>query len=147
MKNSLPPPVRTSVIMVVLLLCASTLFRCQLNPYEQGQKLYQTHCQACHGSDGLGFKNLYPPLTHSTLLQRDPAQIACIIRYGKTDNLRSAQIEMPAYPIISEEDMPNLINFLIHQWSTENDSRRFVTPSAVHKALLECADHKSPKTQ
>ncbi|MEJ5056227.1 c-type cytochrome [Sphingobacterium sp. MYb382] len=47
-----------------------------------GQKLYTTHCQNCHGAKGEGLGKLYPPLTDSTFLNKQRAQLACIVKHG-----------------------------------------------------------------
>jgi cytochrome c551 len=46
-----------------------------------GQRLYETHCANCHGKNGEGLSNLYPPLLNADYLKNRDAAI-CIIKNG-----------------------------------------------------------------
>jgi mono/diheme cytochrome c family protein len=48
-----------------------------------GQKLYEQHCAACHGSDGGGLAPAYPPLAgNRAVTMRESANMARIILQG-----------------------------------------------------------------
>ncbi|WP_343556142.1 cytochrome c [Sphingobacterium sp.] len=55
-----------------------------------GQKVYITHCQNCHGEKGEGLGTLYPPLTDTTFLQANRHKLACIIKHGTSGELEVA---------------------------------------------------------
>lgn len=55
-----------------------------------GQKVYLTHCQNCHGEKGEGLGNLYPPLTDTTFFQANRHKLACIIKLGTSGELEVA---------------------------------------------------------
>ncbi len=55
-----------------------------------GQKVYITHCQNCHGEKGEGLGTLYPPLTDTTFLQVNSHKLACIIKHGTSGELEVA---------------------------------------------------------
>ena len=55
----------SSIIGALYLLfsCQSDLSIKTMQYATNGQKLYVTHCQNCHGAQGEGLGQLYPPLT------------------------------------------------------------------------------------
>lgn len=55
-----------------------------------GQKVYITHCQNCHGEKGEGLGNLYPPLTDTAFFQLNRHKLACIIKHGTSGELEVA---------------------------------------------------------
>jgi len=55
-----------------------------------GQKVYITHCQNCHGEKGEGLGNLYPPLTDTKFLEKNRQKLACIVKHGTTGELEVA---------------------------------------------------------
>jgi len=55
-----------------------------------GQKVYITHCQNCHGEKGEGLGNLYPPLTDTKFLEKNHQKLACIVKHGATGELEVA---------------------------------------------------------
>lgn len=55
-----------------------------------GQKVYITHCQNCHGEKGEGLGNLYPPLTDTKFLEKNSQKLACIVKHGTTGELEVA---------------------------------------------------------
>jgi mono/diheme cytochrome c family protein len=53
--------------------------------YSEGEQVYQTHCQNCHGVHGEGLVSLVPPLTDSVYFKNNKAKLACSIRQGLKD--------------------------------------------------------------
>jgi len=56
-------------ILAVLISCQHEVDIKTAQYAVNGQKVYRTHCQNCHGEKGEGLGNLYPPLTDTTFLQ------------------------------------------------------------------------------
>ena len=61
-------------LTMISILIGMLIFSCQPNVSIEtaqyavnGQKLYVTHCQNCHGAKGEGLGMLYPPLTDTTV--------------------------------------------------------------------------------
>src|SRR5688572_25452088 len=71
---------------------------------DAGQKLFTDHCATCHGTDGNGGE-LGPNIATRVPLRSDE-ELANVVRQG----LGAAG--MPAFPAISESDMPALIGKL-----------------------------------
>lgn len=51
-----------------------------------GKLIYEKNCSNCHGKDGSGLRDLYPPLKNADLLQNKALAI-CIIKNGYKDPL------------------------------------------------------------
>src|SRR5690606_19773635 len=68
--------------------------------YINGKALYETHCRNCHGHQGEGLGQLYPPLTDTVFMHIHQSQLACLIRYGSPGNLTGScqtyAAEMPS---------------------------------------------------
>lgn len=79
---------KLKVIAAVCFLLAMLIYSCGENDitfkryYTTGSVIYTTHCQNCHGSDGLGLSALMPPLTDSAFLRKNKSALACYIKYG-----------------------------------------------------------------
>src|SRR5690349_20764546 len=76
------------VLFLITALC-SIIYSCQseneLNYaryYTNGNKLYDIHCQNCHGSGGEVLGKLIPPLTDTTFLKKHKSEIVCWVKHG-----------------------------------------------------------------
>ena len=70
----------------------------------QGQKIYLLNCATCHGSARQGVENAFPTLTE--LNDRySRSEVQKIVTHGKG--------LMPAYPQFNEQQLGNLLNFLM----------------------------------
>ena len=77
-------------ILAVLISCQHEVDIKTAQYAVNGQKVYRTHCQNCHGENGEGLGNLYPPLTDTTFLQTHRQDLACIIKNGTSGELEVA---------------------------------------------------------
>ncbi|WP_367209481.1 cytochrome c [Sphingobacterium sp. R2] len=103
-----------------------------------GQKVYRTHCQNCHGDNGEGLGNLYPPLTDTTFLQKNSDQLACIIKYGISGELEVAGKKfnntMPASNLSSID-----IAYVLTYINTKiNKGKQIYSLEEVDKNLKKC---------
>lgn len=109
----------------LLCICLFSLIACTPNgeQYKHGQKLYETHCESCHMSDGSGLGANIPPLATSDYLKKRQAFIACIIQNGIEDTLTVNGIQytekMLGIPQLSKFQMANIINFINHAWGND----------------------------
>lgn len=87
---------------------------------EKGEQLYLANCGKCHGREGKGFLQLYPPLEKSHFFTDDIKQLPCIIRYGLKGELeingKRFNGIMPPNKRISPEEMTTLISHLQKRW-------------------------------
>lgn len=113
---------------------------CQTNRYKQGAILYTNFCASCHMEDGTGLEGVIPPLAGTDYVAQNPAQVACVIRYGLSDtivvNERLYNQPMAAIPKLSEFEITNVINYINQAWGNDYG---YVTLQKVQEALRECA--------
>jgi len=92
-----------------------------------GQKLFTTHCQNCHGAKGEGLGNLYPSLSDSTSLIQHRTQLPCLVRNGKGD--------MPANPQLAPIEIAYVLTYIGNSFGNEMG---IVTQEEVQQALTAC---------
>ena len=104
-----------------------------------GEPLYQTHCANCHGPEGEGLRDLYPPLAQSDYLAANEDILPCIIKAGMSGpiqvNGKEYNMLMPGVPFLSDGEVTNLMNYIYGRW--ENDGRH-VTLTEVREDLANC---------
>ncbi len=71
---------------------------------EQGQAIYETNCQICHGADRKGQPPAVPSLAE-TAQRLNREQIGAVVKHG--------QGQMPAFPKLSDAQLGSLSTFLI----------------------------------
>jgi cytochrome c551 len=80
-----------------------------------GQRLYETHCANCHGKNGQGLANLYPPLLNADYLKNREAAI-CIIKNGGnspiTVNGKVYKQAMPKIAALYDIDIAQICTFI-----------------------------------
>lgn len=115
---------------------------CNYNPYPQGKILYDRFCSGCHGLEGEGFRNLYPPLAQSDYFQKDPYLTACLIAHGIEDSIivngKYYQQPMMAVENLNAVEICNIINYISFSWNPA-----IVTPlhqDSVKARLENCKD-------
>jgi mono/diheme cytochrome c family protein len=93
--------------------------------YEQyvisGAEIYKKNCSNCHGLDGSGLRNLYPPIKGSNYLS-DKNKLVCIIKNGLQGPINVAgktyNQKMPAAKGLYDLDIAQLITFLNNKWGS-----------------------------
>ena len=105
------------------------------NATEAGAKIYQQHCMACHGRDGLGLAPAYPPLAgNRAVLMEEPANVIRIILQGGFPPGTAANPRpygMPPFAhVLSDEDVSNVVTFARSSWGNRGGE---TTPSQVNR--------------
>lgn len=115
------------------------ILSCGGHPYKQGEMLYEYHCAACHGQNGEGLRNLYPPLAGADYLIKHQTDLACIIRNGLEGpilvNGQAYNQPMPGNTDLNDVAIANIINYINQAWGNELD---YVQIKAVQEALSRC---------
>ena len=114
-------------IFVVLLTLSSCSSSEQVK-YEQymiaGELLYSKHCANCHGSQGQGLKNLYPPLSKSDYLQNFN-QTLCVIKNGAKGKMIVNGVVydqiMPKNKQLYDLDIAQIATYMYNKWGNRKE--------------------------
>ena len=64
---------------------------------DSGRDLYMSRCAMCHGANGEGTHNLYPPLNGSAYMKGPPVRMAAIILDGMQGPVGRFNATMPGW--------------------------------------------------
>ncbi len=83
---------------------------------DYGSELYTKHCANCHGIEGQGLQDLYPPIKGADYLIENQADLVCLMRYGIDGEIlvngKKYDQKMPSLPNLSDVDLTNIINYI-----------------------------------
>lgn len=100
----------------IIIILLAVLTGCFPRGRDYGEELYSKHCSNCHGIEGNGLHQLYPPIKNSDYLISHQEELGCIIRYGMEKpivvNGVSYKDVMPSQPMLTEVEIANLINYI-----------------------------------
>jgi len=121
------------------LLLALSLFSCEQQPYQMGERLYKTHCANCHMDGGEGLGALIPPLKGSDYLAANRERLACMIRYGLKDTIvvngKVYAEQMLGNDKLNDIQIANVVNFVLQSWGNNQPPLNF---EEVTTALKQC---------
>jgi mono/diheme cytochrome c family protein len=104
-----------------------------------GEQIYTASCAPCHGPDGSGFRDLYPPIRSSAYLDGSISELPCLIRSGITGTIVTGDggpsQRMPAFPRLSGGESVELITYLQVRWG---NSSNLVNQESVTGWLAAC---------
>lgn len=99
----------------------TVVLSCAYNPYPHGKRLYELYCAGCHGQQGEGFRDLYPPLADADFFQNDPYLSACMIVHGYDGSIQvnGKLYEQPMLAIkdLNAVEITNILNYIAHSWN------------------------------
>ena len=114
----------SSFILVLFFTCEQKHKSNDLHhSYLKGLDLYTIHCSSCHGIDGQGFRDLYPPLKQSDYLTSNKEQLPCIITQGiegeivvngKTYNQRMIGLNN-----LKDYEVRDIYNYVMNSWGND----------------------------
>lgn len=114
---------KASVLFAMSILMSILILNCSSNPYQQGEILYANYCANCHMDDGSGLGANIPTLVNADYMAQNRDQLACIIKYGIADTIVVNGVTyaeaMPGYPKLSEAEIANILNYVIHAWNSD----------------------------
>jgi len=84
--------------------------------FTNGKSLYTSNCENCHGQNGEGLSNLYPPLTDTSFLRNHQSRLACFVKYGiatqlEVDN-RKFDTKMPANNHLTDQEIAYILTYI-----------------------------------
>ena len=88
--------------------------------YQGGLEIYQARCAVCHGENGQGFKDLYPPIAGSDYLTKHKDLVPCIIKNGLegeiTVNDKVYNSKMISHSDLTDMELADLMTFIYNSW-------------------------------
>lgn len=85
----------------------------------KGEKLYGTHCVACHQATGAGIPGAFPPLADSDYLADKTLALTAPVKglQGKiTVNGVDYNSAMPAFGLLPDEDIADIMTYVFGAW-------------------------------
>ncbi len=98
---------------------------------EQGKRVYEGTCLACHQGNGMGVAGAFPPLAKSDFLNADRKRAVQVVVGGLSGPVKvngtTYNSVMPAQQL-SDEDLANALTYVYNSWGNSGGE---VTPSEV----------------
>jgi len=110
--------------------------------HARGEAVYAKTCIACHGIDGLGVPEAFPPLDGSDWVTGDPALPVKIVLHGLMGPVTVGDstinsVMAPLGPTLGDQEIADVVTFVRQRWS--NDASP-VDASLVGKVRAETKD-------
>lgn len=106
---------------------------------DYGKEMYEEKCANCHGIEGDGLQQLFPPLKGSDYLVENQADLACMIRFGMKGEIEVNGVkynqDMPGQPLLTEIDIHNIINYIAENI---NKDVKKVKLNEVSDRIIDC---------
>jgi mono/diheme cytochrome c family protein len=84
--------------------------------FAAGQTLYIRHCQVCHGPEGQGSADMYPPLVNTQWVTGDKARLIRTILLGLSEpieiNGKIYNQEMPAFKHLNDQEVADILTYI-----------------------------------
>lgn len=111
--------------------------------YVAGQALYEAHCANCHQSDGTGLGRVYPPLQESDFIEKNFAEVICLMRYGLRGEILVNGVmynqEMKGIPQLTDLEIAEIATYIGNSW---NRTKGLVDVAEAGNLLLTCTAGK-----
>jgi len=86
-------------------------------------ELYEQHCGSCHGPDGRGAGNSFPPLAGNPYVRQDPRYNALVILYGLEGPIKIADRSyngvMPPLAHLAGSEIAALAAYVMKAWGED----------------------------
>jgi len=89
----------------------------------EGEKVFQTYCQACHQADGKGLTGAFPPLAGSSYLLEDPKRGIHAVIEGVSGEIVVNGVKfnsvMPHLNYLSDEQVADALTYVLNSWGND----------------------------
>lgn len=114
----------------------------------RGEEIYARTCIACHGVDGKGVPDAFPPIDGSDWLTGDPELPIKIVLHGLMGPVKVGEKEFnsvmaPLGPTLSDQEIADVLTYVRQRWS--NDASP-VDSAQVKKVRAATVNQKAPWT-
>ncbi|SOE19985.1 Cytochrome c, mono- and diheme variants [Spirosomataceae bacterium TFI 002] len=135
---------KSKLLIVLSVFLTTSCMNSEEMTYEKylvnGEMLYFQKCSNCHGEDGNGLQNLYPPLRDADYFD-NLDKVICIIKNGASGEMvvngKSYNQAMPANPKLYDLDIAQLTTWMYAEF---HGQKKFVSADSVKDKLLRCAN-------
>lgn len=94
--------------------------------FASGRKLYVQHCQVCHGPEGLGSSDMYPPLSETEWVTGDKARLIRTLLLGLSEpievNGEMYNQEMPAFQQLTDQEITDILTYIRNSFGNTSDA-------------------------
>ncbi len=115
---------------------------------EQGKKLFNQHCSACHQSNGQGLVGAFPPLAKSDYLMKDKHRAIEILLAGKngeiTVNGQKYNGQMPDFSRLNDNDVADILTYVMNSWGNKGTAIQPAEVAMVRKKLGSASGDMHP---
>jgi len=101
---------------------------------ERGSVIYKDFCIVCHGANGEGVENTFPPLAQSDYLMTKRTESIKAIKFGQKGEIivngktyNNAMAPLGLY----DDEIADVMNYINNSWGNKNTE--IVTPEEVSK--------------
>lgn len=110
---------------------------------------YRFHCGACHGKDGRGRANLFPPLRGSSWVNGDPVVPIHVVLHGLdgailVEGERYLNLMPPLGHRLEDEQIARILTYVRASWG---HTARAVVPAEVAMVRAATASRTKPMTE
>ena len=113
-----------------------------------GASLFASNCSSCHGSNGEGFGNVFPPLNGSSIVKGDKETLTKIVLDGLQGNItiKGNQYNniMPAFrSSLNNDEIAAILTYI--RSLSQNDVSK-LTPEDIQNVRQSTSGHRKPWT-
>ncbi len=95
--------------------------------FQQGRKVFEDNCAACHRLSGEGLPGTFPALNGDPFVVGDPAPVIATVLNGRKGKLG----QMPTWKDqLNDQQVAAVVSYIRHAWSNKATA---VTPALVTK--------------
>ena len=96
------------------------MLQAQAAELEAGEKLYTTHCAACHQANGAGLPGAFPPLAANSRVTDDPSRSIQVVLGGLQGELEVDGVTynavMPAMSYLADDQVASILSYIFNSW-------------------------------
>src|SRR5699024_4968435 len=84
----------------------------------KGALIYREYCSSCHGSDGRGTKDSFPPLAENNFVDGDKNRLISVMFNGK--DTKKYPGKMTPFAFLSDDEIARLLTYIRSNFGNES---------------------------
>ncbi|HEY0384340.1 MAG TPA: cytochrome c [Candidatus Elarobacter sp.] len=103
-----------------------------------GDKVFMANCAGCHGANGQGAPEIFPPLAANPFVSGDAKRVIHTVKYGLNGKIVVKGMkydgQMPAWQgTLSDPEIAAVISYVRRSWGNKASAVTAAQVAAVHK--------------